>query len=147
MRSDFFKNKAKTLENTRFSRVWSCWADSNRRPHPYQVAKCRPALDFQGFPALSARKDEVFDHLVSTVSAHLFPRVGHGVGQATIPVFCAKPSKPLSSSVKTNNIDSIFATVVLTFLSGSFFTRLCLLAQNLHRCNQRKPFLKKAERG
>ena len=37
MRSDFFKNKAKTLENTRFSRVWSCWADLNRRPHPYQA--------------------------------------------------------------------------------------------------------------
>ena len=36
MRSGFFRNKEKTLENTRFSRVWSCWADSNRRPHPYQ---------------------------------------------------------------------------------------------------------------
>ena len=23
---------------------WSCWADSNRRPHPYQVIKCPPAV-------------------------------------------------------------------------------------------------------
>jgi len=38
MRSDFFKNKAKTLENTRFSRVWSCYPDLNWGPHPYQKA-------------------------------------------------------------------------------------------------------------
>ena len=36
MPSNYFKDKVKTLENTRFSRVWSCWADLNRRPHPYQ---------------------------------------------------------------------------------------------------------------
>ena len=27
-----------------FDAFWSCWADSNRRPHPYQVIKCPPAV-------------------------------------------------------------------------------------------------------
>ena len=35
---------------------WSCWADSNRRPHPYQLIGSLPALDFQRFPAIFAPK-------------------------------------------------------------------------------------------
>jgi len=71
MRSDFLKNKAKTLENLVFSRVWSCWADSNRRPHPYQrenltfssrFSSIEPySLHFIYFPPL-------FSHRFSTAS-------------------------------------------------------------------------------
>ncbi len=34
----------KSTENRSFRCFLSCWADSNRRPHPYQVIKCPPAV-------------------------------------------------------------------------------------------------------
>ena len=60
---------------------WSCWADSNRRPHPYQVIKSIQPIDFQGFRAIFAQKDDVFGSLFSIAPIRSFPRVGHGVGQ------------------------------------------------------------------
>ena len=39
-----------------FEDFWSCWADLNRRPHPYQLIENLSALDFQRFPALFAPK-------------------------------------------------------------------------------------------
>ena len=39
-----FSNK-KAPKTEVFDAFWSCWADSNRRPHPYQVIKVLPALD------------------------------------------------------------------------------------------------------
>ena len=61
---------------------WSCYPDSNWRPHPYQVIGTPHPLHFQSFRAISAQKDEVFGTLSSIDSIRSFPRVGHGVGQA-----------------------------------------------------------------
>ena len=60
---------------------WSCWADSNRRPHPYQVIKCHPAVAVQGFAGVFAPKRMRSGTLCSVCSVRSFPRVGHGVGQ------------------------------------------------------------------
>ncbi len=38
-----FCNK-KAPKTEAFDAFWSCWADSNRRPHPYQVIKRPPAV-------------------------------------------------------------------------------------------------------
>ena len=35
---------------------WSCWADSNRRPHPYQLIGNLQSAAAEGFPALFAPK-------------------------------------------------------------------------------------------
>ena len=35
---------------------WSCWADSNRRPHPYQVIKCHPAVGIKALWAFPPQK-------------------------------------------------------------------------------------------
>jgi len=60
---------------------WSCWADSNRRPHPYQVIKCPPAVAAQGVAGVFAAKRMRSETLCSMCSVRSFPRVGHGVGQ------------------------------------------------------------------
>jgi len=59
MRSDFFKNKAKTLENTRFSRVWSCWAD----------LKCRKLV--LNYPFLS--RNLLFSRLFGNYKCYVVP--------------------------------------------------------------------------
>ena len=61
---------------------WSCWADSNRRPHPYQVIKCPPAVAAQGVAGVFAAKRMRSETLCSMCSVRSFPRVGHGVGQS-----------------------------------------------------------------
>ena len=61
---------------------WSCWADSNRRPHPYQVLESLPPLAVQGFSVLFSPKRMRSRPVHSVVSIRSFPRVGHGVGQA-----------------------------------------------------------------
>ena len=38
------KKQKKAPKTEVFDAFWSCWADSNRRPHPYQVIKCPPAV-------------------------------------------------------------------------------------------------------
>ena len=60
---------------------WSCYPDSNWRPHPYQVIKCHPAVAVQGFAAIFAPKRMRSETLCSMCSVRSFPRVGHGVGQ------------------------------------------------------------------
>ena len=35
---------------------WSCWADSNRRPYPYQVIKCHPAVGIKALWAFPPQK-------------------------------------------------------------------------------------------
>ena len=62
-------------------KCWSCWADSNRRPHPYQVIKCSPAVAAQGFAGVFAAKRMRSETLCSMCSVRAFPRVGHGVGR------------------------------------------------------------------
>ena len=72
---------------------WSCWADSNRRPHPYQVLESLPALPVQGFPLLFSPKRMRSRPVHSIVSIRSFSRVGHGVGQAenTGRISCRMP--------------------------------------------------------
>ena len=67
-----------SIENRSF---WSCWADSNRRPHPYQVIKCSPAVAVQGFAGIFTAKRMRSKTLCSMCSTRSFPRVGQGVGQ------------------------------------------------------------------
>ena len=62
--------------------LWSCWADSNCRPHPYQLPQSLPAPAVQGFSAIFCPKRKRSQPVYSIVSVHVFPRVGHGVGQA-----------------------------------------------------------------
>ena len=63
---------------------WSCWADSNRRPHPYQVIKCPPAVAAQGFAGVFTAKRMRSKTLCSMCSVRSFPRVGHSVGQTIL---------------------------------------------------------------
>ena len=73
--------------------LWSCWADSNCRPHPYQVLESLPALPVQGFPLLFSPKRMRSRPVHSIVSIRSFSRVGHGVGQAenTGRISCRMP--------------------------------------------------------
>ncbi len=45
--------------------LWSCYPDSNWRPHPYQVIKNRFLAYLLAFPALSAQNQLVYNRLVS----------------------------------------------------------------------------------
>ena len=52
---------AESKENIRFFRrkadiMWSCWADSNRRPHPYQLTESPQPVAVEGFWILFAPK-------------------------------------------------------------------------------------------
>ena len=67
-----------------FDAFWSCWADSNRRPHPYQVIKCSPAVAAQGVAGVFAAKRMRSETLCSMCSVRAFPRVGHSVGQTIL---------------------------------------------------------------
>ena len=61
---------------------WSCWADSNRRPHPYQQLWKLQSVALQGFLALFALRGMRSQPVYSIVSIRLFPRVGQRVGQS-----------------------------------------------------------------
>ena len=75
--------KEKTSKPLRFQGfLWSCWADSNCRPHPYQLPWSLPAPAVQGFSAVFCPKRMRSQPVCSIVSIRAFPRVGHGVGQA-----------------------------------------------------------------
>ena len=76
----FYSKKAPKTEVS--DAFWSCWADSNRRPHPYQVIKCSPAAAVQGFAGVFAAKRMRSKTLCSMCSVRSFPCVGHGVGQS-----------------------------------------------------------------
>ena len=76
------KSKEKVLFSLKNRTFWSCWADSNRRPHPYQVIKCPPAVAAQGFAGVFTAKRMRSKTLCSMCSVRSFPRVGHGVGQS-----------------------------------------------------------------
>ena len=76
----FYSKKAPKTEV--FDAFWSCWADSNRRPHPYQVIKYHPAVAAQGFAGVFAAKRMRSETLCSMCSVRSFSRVGHGVGQS-----------------------------------------------------------------
>jgi hypothetical protein len=80
-RLNWQKSKEKVLFSRENRTFWSCWADSNRRPHPYQVIKCHPAVAVQGFAGVFAPKRMRSGTLCSVCSVRSFPRVGHGVGQ------------------------------------------------------------------
>ena len=60
----------------------SCWADSNRRPHPYQEIKCSPDVAAQGVVGIFTAKRMRSETLCPMCSVRSFPRVGHGVGQS-----------------------------------------------------------------
>ena len=76
------KSKKNPRNHTISGIFWSCWADSNRRPHPYQVLESLPPLAVQGFSVLFSPKRMRSRPVHSVVSIRSFPRVGHGVGQA-----------------------------------------------------------------
>ena len=68
--------------------LWSCWADLNRRPHPYQLIGRVRSAAFGAFLLFFVRSAVLSGTLVSVDSVRFFRRVGHGVGQpATYPVF------------------------------------------------------------
>ena len=76
----FYNKKAPKTEV--FDAFWSCWADSNCRPHPYQAIKCPPAVAAQGVAGVFAAKRMRSQPACSIVSVRSFSRVGHGVGQS-----------------------------------------------------------------
>ena len=58
---------AESKENIRFFRrkadiLWSCWADSNWRPHPYQLIGRMRFSTFQAYCALSGPECHPFRH-------------------------------------------------------------------------------------
>lgn len=64
-----------------FEAFWSCWADLNRRPHPYQLLGAFQPLLSNAFGPFLLQKDEVVGTLCSIVSVCSFPRVGQRVGK------------------------------------------------------------------
>ena len=76
----FYNKKAPKTEV--FDASWSCWADSNRRPHPYQEIKCSPDVAAQGVVGIFTAKRMRSETLCPMCSVRSFPRVGHGVGQS-----------------------------------------------------------------
>ena len=76
----FYNKKAPKTEV--FDASWSCWADSNRRPHPYQEIRCSPDVAAQGVVGIFTAKRMRSETLCPMCSVRSFPRVGHGVGQS-----------------------------------------------------------------
>ena len=55
-------------KNPKTGCFWSCWADSNCRPHPYQELSARPKPDIMRFPALFDMPDLLNQQVVSAGS-------------------------------------------------------------------------------
>ena len=86
-RKTTFCNK-KSPKTEVFEDFWSCWADLNRRPHPYQLIGRVRSAAFGAFLLFFVRSAVLSGILMSVDSVRFFRRVGHGVGQpATYPVF------------------------------------------------------------
>lgn len=63
IRSKSCKKQKKTPETVGFQVLfWSCWADSNRRPHPYQLIGRMRFSAFHAYCALSSPECHPFQH-------------------------------------------------------------------------------------
>ena len=61
--------------------LWSCYANANERPHPYQVTPEDFLACFLAFPALLSRGKVVLDGFVSDKFIRFSSRVGQVVGR------------------------------------------------------------------
>ena len=60
---------------------WSCWADSNCRPHPYQLIGKPETAGVQQFPGVFVMEKFIFEPFHSIAFIRFFRRVGQVVGQ------------------------------------------------------------------
>jgi len=90
-----------------FSRVWSCWADLNRRPHPYQAIFAGFYNNFRLFSVVFIPNNIVSRTFLKRRLRCFHACLWWNCGQTAIPVCWTVCRKPLSSSAAVNSTGSI----------------------------------------
>ena len=95
--AEYSKNR---LKSEQFQAVlWSCWADSNCRPHPYQRLGSRPKHPFGCFFALLARFQRAAASILNGVSNTKY-RVAETFFPLQIILFSAQFLHPAQDALK-----------------------------------------------